>query len=74
MPANLRPSGAQRKNGARTADTHVWSKPYAGHGVAADGSKALLVTGGLNGVYDFGGGPLTSAGDTDVFVAKFIDP
>jgi len=38
--------------------------------VAADPSGNVLVTGGLYGSADFGGGMLTSAGDADVFAAK----
>ena len=39
-------------------------------GVASDPSGNVLVTGGLYGSANFGGGTLTSAGDADVFVAK----
>lgn len=41
--------------------------------VAADAAGNVIITGLLKGTADFGGGPLTSAGDYDVFVAKF-DP
>jgi hypothetical protein len=39
--------------------------------VAADGSGNVILTGSFFGTVDFGGGPLTSTGDSDVFVVKF---
>lgn len=39
--------------------------------VAFDGSGNVVVTGSYSGTTDFGGGPLTSVGTSDVFVAKF---
>lgn len=55
---------------------HVWSGDY-GNGdyahaaaVAVDGSGNAIVTGYFQGSIDFGGGPLTSAGGKDLFVAK----
>jgi hypothetical protein len=36
-----------------------------------DGSGNVLVTGPFNGTVNFGGGGLTSAGGSDIFVAKF---
>ncbi|MCK6590299.1 MAG: SBBP repeat-containing protein, partial [Polyangiaceae bacterium] len=54
-----------------------WSKGYgdgAGqyvHGTAVDSAGNVLVTGSFAGTVDFGGGPLTSSGGNDVFVAKF---
>jgi hypothetical protein len=42
-----------------------------GLSVAADASGNVVFAGALTGVVDFGGGPLTSAGLDDVFVAKF---
>ena len=58
---------------------HLWSRGFgdissdSGKGVGADGSGNVFVTGYFNGTVDFGGGPLTSAGDKDAFVAKFGD-
>jgi len=39
--------------------------------VAVDGSGNILVAGNFRGTTDLGGGPLTSAGGLDMFVAKF---
>ncbi|MEO7330274.1 MAG: hypothetical protein ABI193_16985 [Minicystis sp.] len=58
-----------------TLGGHVWSKRYGdvaaqlGLGVAADATGVAL-TGSLAGSMDFGGGALTSAGMTDIFLAK----
>jgi hypothetical protein len=55
---------------------HAWSKIFGdgadqiGWGVAVDGSSNVLVTGDFFGTMGFGGAPLTSAGDRDVFLAK----
>lgn len=57
--------------------THLWSKRLGGTGsdaawsMAVDGSGNVLVTGAFEGTADFGGGPLVSAGNTDIFVAKY---
>lgn len=59
--------------------SHLWSKRFGdgelqtARGVAVDASGNILLTGCLQGSTDFGGGPLTSAGLNDVFVARF-DP
>jgi hypothetical protein len=56
---------------------HLWSKRFGqididpGYGVAVDGSNNVIVTGYIRNTVDFGGGPLTSAGCSDIFVAKF---
>ena len=53
---------------------HTWSKAFAtgiGYSVAADNSGNVVVTGLFYDTVDFGGGPLTSAGDDDIFIAKF---
>jgi len=39
--------------------------------LAVDSAGNIVVTGYFRGTVDFGGGPLVSAGDIDVFVAKF---
>ena len=56
---------------------HIWSKRF-GDGnhqyapaVAVDHSDNIVVAGYFTGSVDFGGGPLTSAGGEDVYVAKF---
>jgi hypothetical protein len=57
--------------------SHIWSMrfgdplPQEAYGVAPDASGNVIVAGRFYGTVDFGGGPLTSAGQTDVFVAKF---
>jgi hypothetical protein len=57
--------------------THEWSRRFGdadaqyGYGVAFDAQGNVVVTGEMAGSADFGGGPLTSAGAQDVFVAKF---
>ena len=62
---------------APPATTHSWSQRF-GDGssqqalaVASDASSNVIVVGYFNGTVDFGGGPLTSSGTEDVFVAKF---
>jgi hypothetical protein len=58
---------------------HVWSRRFGGalndhgHGVAVDGEDNVLVTGEFRGTVDFGGGPLSSAGNEDIFIARY-DP
>lgn len=57
---------------------HVWSKRFGsagdqeGHAILADGSGNVLATGYVYGAVDFGGGTLTSAGQWDAFLAKFM--
>ena len=54
----------------------VWFRRFGGvgndfaGGVAVDGSGNVILSGGITGSVDFGGGPLTSAGDYDVFVVQ----
>jgi len=56
---------------------HLWSQRFgdeefqSGGPIAADDLDHIVITGGLYGTLDFGGGPLTSAGANDVFVAIF---
>jgi len=47
----------------------VWKRDLYGH-VAVDSRGNVLVGGSFTGTLDFGGGPLTSAGGEDIFVAK----
>jgi hypothetical protein len=58
--------------------SHVWSKRFgsatsggAGLSIAADANGNVITAGFFQGTVDFGGGPLTSAGDSDVYVLKF---
>ena len=57
--------------------THVWSRRFGGVGSATawslvvDGSGNALLVGEFSGTADFGGGLLTSAGNTDIVVAKY---
>ncbi|WP_437538932.1 hypothetical protein WME79_22755 [Sorangium sp. So ce726] len=57
----------------------LWGKLFGDHdyqacrGVALDRQGNVLVMGDFGGTIDFGGGPLVSAGDRDIFVAK-LDP
>jgi hypothetical protein len=54
----------------------LWSKRFGAadaqyvRALAVDGSGNVILTGELYGGADFGGGPLNSAGSSDVFVAK----
>jgi hypothetical protein len=55
----------------------LWSKRFGeasnqvGFGIAADGAGNVLLSGYFQGSIDFGNGPLVTAGDYDMFVAKF---
>ena len=55
---------------------HLWSRRAGnaqdqnGTSIAADPSGNAFVAGDVFGTVDFGGGPLTSAGGADVFLAK----
>lgn len=62
---------------------HVWSKRFGDEeqtieriihqplDIAVDDAGNIHLAGSMIGTVDFGGGPLTSAGGTDIFVAKF---
>ncbi len=58
------------------AGVHQWSQRFGGTlndyglSVAVDGS-GVLVTGSFEGTVNFGGSDLTSAGGSDIFVAKY---
>ncbi|MFN8179102.1 MAG: alpha/beta fold hydrolase [bacterium] len=61
-----------------SAGSHRWSRHYgggpqtgaAGLGISATPGGGALVTGAFQGTINFGGGPLTSAGNYDIFVLK----
>ena len=56
---------------------HLWSRGFGGtngaggHSVAVDGSGNVIMTGYFSGTVNFGGADLTSAGATEIFLAKF---
>jgi hypothetical protein len=57
--------------------THLWSQGFgdttweSGDCVSIDPSGIVVMTGDFEGTVDFGGGNITSAGGTDIFLAKF---
>lgn len=66
---------------AGNTGAHLWSRRFGGSSndnafaVAADGSGNIFLTGSfLSPTIDFGGGPLTNAGNSnyDIFVAKLL--
>jgi hypothetical protein len=56
---------------------HIWSTRFGdtidetGDDVAVDGLGNVFLTGYIAGPVDFGGGPVTCAGESDVYLAKF---
>jgi hypothetical protein len=56
---------------------YLWSHRFGdvgteyGSSVAVDSFGAISITGSFEGTVDFGGGPLTSAGGGDIFLAHF---
>lgn len=56
---------------------YYWSKGWGDFGtdvarsVAVDGAGNVIVVGSFEGTVNLGGGDLTSAGDEDIFIAKF---
>jgi len=60
------------------AGNHISSDSFGdadhqeGTDVAAHGMGRVIVVGDLRGSADFGGGPLTSAGDKDIFVTELV--
>ena len=60
-----------------SAGDYIWAGRFGGagddlaYGLAVDPSGNAVVTGAFQGTADFGGGALTSAGDFDVFVARY---
>jgi hypothetical protein len=78
--------GAQTSAGLRdiflaqysgSTGSQLWSKRFGASGndqgmsAVVDASGNIVVVGNFEGGVDFGGGTLTSAGGTDIFVAKF---
>jgi hypothetical protein len=62
-----------------TSGVHQWSERFGGaifdpgKAVGVDASGNVVVTGYFFGTVDFGGGNLESAGDSDIFLAKYGD-
>jgi hypothetical protein len=57
-----------------TSGNVIWSKAWAGaslRAVATDGADRVIVVGSFTQAVDLGGGMLTNAGHTDLFVAVF---
>lgn len=60
-----------------SSGSYLWSRQISSSGgdmasgVAIDSSNNIVVVGSFAGTVDFGAGPLSSAGSSDVFVAKF---
>lgn len=58
--------------------SHLWSRRFGsnldddGNSLAVDASGNVLVTGFFRNTVDFGGGGLTSAGSTDIFLLKLL--
>jgi hypothetical protein len=63
-----------------SAGNHLWSRGFVGsgtaaiEGIASAGKGQVVVLGDFTKQLDFGGGPLMSAGGSDVFVAKLLTP
>lgn len=59
--------------------THLWSAGYGGtfdqlgEAIAIDAAERIVPAGSFFSTIDFGGGVLTSAGGTDVFLAQITD-
>ncbi len=81
-PAAMPTATATRTATATAAATgqFVWQESFGGptsgdnvvgYSVAADGSGNSVMVGTFQGTADFGGGPFTSAGGTDIFVAEY---
>ncbi len=58
------------------APAHIWSQRFgdaasqSARALAIDAFSAIVMTGEFSGVVDFGDGPLTSAGGTDIFLTR----
>jgi hypothetical protein len=63
--------------GEVVSDGRDWIRTFGGpgidgaHGLAFASDGSLLVTGRFVGTVDFGGGPLASAGSSDIFLARY---
>src|ERR1043166_7251809 len=74
LAATARPTGVQAQ---QVIPSHLWSKRVGdtgtdrGQSVAFDGTGNALLTGFFQGTVNLGGSDLTSAGDFDIFIAKF---
>jgi hypothetical protein len=77
--ANLTSAGANDIFVAKLTPVgaHLWSKRFGDannqevQDLTVDSAGNVIVTGGLGGTVNFGGGALTSAGLRDIFIAKF---
>jgi hypothetical protein len=55
---------------------HIWSERFGGtaydrgEGIGVDATGDAVVTGSFGGTVDFGGGPLSSVGATDIFLVR----
>ena len=64
-------------NGTPTEGTFAFASRFgdagdqSGAAVTVDKDGNVIITGAFQGTVDFGGGNLTSAGDVDIFIAKF---
>ena len=62
-----------------SAGAHQWSKAFGspnqeqGASLRVDNNGDVIVTGSFMGTVNFGGGNLTSAGSTEIFLAKYDD-
>ena len=61
-----------------TTGPYRWSKRFGGasstaasYSTAVDSAGNVVIAGAFWGTVDFGGGPVTSAGSSDIFVAKY---
>lgn len=65
-------SGACASGGALVSKFFGGAGDEVALGVAIDPSGQVVVVGRFQGTVDFGGGPLTSAGGDDIFVARYL--
>ena len=62
---------ARNGRGAARSERFGGTSDDIAYGVALDGSGNVVIVGQFQNTVDFGGGALTSAGDRDIFVAKY---